>query len=270
VKLHCATHPESLELPRVNSFAVISDVHLRNPADERTGQFLAMLASLPDIDHLFLLGDIFDFVFVQSRYYTKRWEALFQRLETVASRGVTIVFVEGNHDFGFSLPLDPELSRCFSHAGDLIVNFRHPALGRVMLRHGDDIVCTESYLNFRALVKSLTFQRCAALIPGVIMEQLFSRWARFSRSRDDYRKLTPAFFTDSIQGRVMTQTPPPDTLIIGHVHEYIDTRVGSIRCLSGPDWFSAPSLLHCTPSGNIVRTFASGKVLPLFQLAGLS
>jgi UDP-2,3-diacylglucosamine hydrolase len=246
-----------VDLGKSQSLIVVSDVHMRHPDEERTKLFCKFLAELPSCDTLVLLGDIFDFINARQVFYYNYWQQVFSLLSRLRERGIKVVFIEGNHDYGFQHGTHPEVKSCFDYCGDFWAKLDHQQLGQVLLLHSDDVVCPPSYLLFRALVKSKLFQWMASPIPGETTQALFSKVAKASRSRDDYRRLSASFLTDCVD-RLLTLRMPqlnyaPDLCVFGHIHVPLDDHRRQVRFVSAPDWFSAPSYLHFNQSGEVRR-----------------
>jgi UDP-2,3-diacylglucosamine pyrophosphatase LpxH len=248
-----------VDLGEIASFAVVSDVHVRTPDDERSRLLTSTLDALePTITStLFLLGDVFDFIDVGSSFHRRHWRSIFDALRRVRSRGVRVFLCEGNHDFGFEHALHPDLRDCFDGVGDLVFRLRHSVVGEVWLRHGDDVVCPPSYTRFRALVKSRSFQSATGVVPGLFTHALFSAYARLSRTRDKYRALDPAFFSgcvDDYLARARAEgLGEPALFVLGHVHVNVDDLRGRTRVVAGPDWFTAPVLTVVSERGTLER-----------------
>lgn len=256
-----------LDLGSSHSLVVVSDVHLRHPDEERTTLFCKFLDELPQCDTLVLLGDIFDFINVRQYFYYKYWNSVFSALRRVRSKGVKVVFIEGNHDYGFQFDPHPEVRACFDHCGDYWVKLEHQKLGQLLLLHSDDVVCPSSYRLFRGLVKSRLFQWLVSPIPGQTTLSLFSRVATASRGRDEYRQLSSRFLTDCVDHLLTVRIPKlncdPDLCVFGHIHVPLDDHRREVRFVSSPDWFSAPSFIHLTDSGEVLRTWlGTGAISP--------
>lgn len=250
-----------------DQFRVISDVHLRDPADHTTQQFIALLKNSAHLDAIFLLGDIFDF-FATSKFFYKMWENVFDAFCDLKKNGVAVYFIEGNHDFGFEHSHDPYLKQCFTECGDMTVELNHSTLGKIILRHGDDIVCPKSYLPFRKIVKSYVFQKLALwLIPGFFMQFLFSRYAKISRSQEKYRPMSVSFLKACLGKYFSGLSTVPSVLIIGHIHFYIDQKFDQTQILCGPDWFSAASYLDVFDNGSFQRTFLGENTCQMLALS---
>lgn len=78
----------------------LSDAHIRDHKDPNLPALLDFLeAQKGTIDHLFLVGDIFDTWFGFPRAVFDEYVSLLGALETLTRSGIKIVYVTGNHDF---------------------------------------------------------------------------------------------------------------------------------------------------------------------------
>ncbi len=240
----------------IHNFTVISDVHLRDPHDELTEKFISTLNSIGKTDTLFLLGDIFDFIAASSPFFFKLWDNVFFTFRQLKRQGIKVYFIEGNHDFGFEHFKSDFLNSCFTEYGDFIAEFDHPLLGHVRLQHGDNVVCKKNYLAFRLLVKNKWFQKLASLVcPGFFMHIIFSRYAKLSRKKDQYRRLEDDFLHVCLQ-KEFKKNSSPRVFIIGHIHVLKDETINHhTRFLSGPDWPTSPSYLAYDDKNGLHRVF---------------
>lgn len=240
---------KTITLQPPTHFAVISDVHLADPQDKTTQLFIAVIDKFVAGDTVFLLGDIFDFIAVSGSFFLRMWENVFSAFCRAKERGVALHFLEGNHDFGFEHFRSPFLDACFTTYGDHILEFENPTLGKVQLRHGDDVVCPPAYLRFRGVVKSRLFQMLTVgLCPGAVMQVLFSRYARFSRTQDAYRPLNEAALLAHLS-RFEQLYPQVNALILGHLHvEKAGVVSANLRFWVGPSWAQRPTILRCSDS----------------------
>ena len=81
----------------------VSDAHFRTPPDkaseEREQKFVQLIKDQEGtIQHLFLLGDIFDYWFEYRDVVPKGYFTLFACLKELHSQGVEIHYFTGNHD----------------------------------------------------------------------------------------------------------------------------------------------------------------------------
>ncbi|MBM3381077.1 MAG: hypothetical protein FJY29_01385 [Betaproteobacteria bacterium] len=253
-----------LDLGKTNRLVVVSDVHMRTPEDSRTEIFCRFLDELRDCDTLVLLGDIFDFINARQVFYHRLWEKVFTRLKRIRERGVRVVFIEGNHDYGFEHAPCLEVRECFDFCGDFVGRIQHSVFGNMLLLHSDDVVCPPSYRVFRSLVKSSLFQSCMSPIPGSATSFLFSRYAQLSRSKDAYRKLSNSFLTSCVEEFLSTKAhtlvEELKLCVFGHIHVQLDDTLNDVRFLSGPDWFSAPSAMTFSAEGHLHRSWLRSDV----------
>lgn len=139
-KIHPANHAEAEHSEEVKSMAAyfFSDVHLGlgSPETEKLkeNRLLGFLRSiLPSSDHLFIIGDLFDFWFEYETVIPKGFHRTLAALQEFSDRGVKVHYLAGNHDFwmgeffhkelGMELHFDPfEITvagkRIFFHHGD--------------------------------------------------------------------------------------------------------------------------------------------------------
>ena len=99
----------TINIKEIKNFVIISDVHLREPENHITKLFIETLDKFilekknktSEIEAIFLLGDIFDFITVSKSFFIKLWKNVFNKFHEIKSLGISIYFIEGNHDFGF-------------------------------------------------------------------------------------------------------------------------------------------------------------------------
>lgn len=246
----------------------VSDVHLKRPDDELSSSFLKFVTGLKgNVEHLFLVGDIFEFIDASSIFFRRLWDSVFSALQDLKANGCCIYFIEGNHDFGFC---EGRSHRWWAEwadfAGDVCCAFLHESAGSVHVRHGDDIVASQAYLYFRACVKDTRIQQILRVIPGRLMHELCLWFAERSRRAGAYRPLEASVLKSSVQSYLRQESPGvPEALVLGHIHVFSDAFGLGSRLLSGPDWPSAPSFLALDEHGNWSRRFLQpDKVAPLF------
>lgn len=206
--------------------------HLAPDAEERRRRerFVEFLAAARRVDHLILLGDIFDFWFDYPHFRLRGYEDILQALDGARAAGARIHFVGGNHDIWaagymrerYGCPGDGEAVTL--ELGDV----------RVRLDHGDGFLARGlAYRSFRALVR----RRPAILIAKSLHPELlfaFSTWLsgtsrRASRDEVELIERRATARLEALGAR------PWDLLVMGHVHHaYTVTRGGrTLACLDG-------------------------------------
>jgi UDP-2,3-diacylglucosamine hydrolase len=246
----------------------VSDVHLKRPDDGLTRLFLSFLKSLQgEADHLFLVGDIFEFIDGASAFFQELWSPIFAVLGELKSAGCCVYFLEGNHDFGFAARGSQIwVSDWADLAGDFACVFEHDSAGSVHVRHGDDVVASQAYLQFRAWVKDARLQRLLRVIPGRLMHEICLWFAERSRAAGAYRPLEEDLLRQCVISYLREgHDREPQSLVLGHIHVFSDAVGSSGQLFSGPDWPSAPSFLALERAGNWSRHFLHpDKNVPVF------
>lgn len=240
-----------IDLGLCEHLIVISDVHLRTPDDALSQLFFNTLEGLKVPGTLVFLGDIFDFIYANSSYFLKRWHRFFSLCEKLRARGFKIVFVEGNHDFGFH-PHDKKLSRYFDASGDVEIILCHPLLGKTVLRHGDDVICKPGYKKFRQLIKSKPVQMVLSNIPHQMVDWACLHWAQASRGRHDTYQVDQSLIDSCLKNFIKSDKlfyGDVKTFVFGHIHVDANFMLQTgPRFLSGPDWVMCPSVLNAKTS----------------------
>ena len=116
-------------IKEIKNFVIISDVHLREPENHITKLFIETLDKFilekknktSEIEAIFLLGDIFDFITVSKSFFIKLWKDVFNKFLEIKSLGISIYFIEGNHDFGFEHFHSKKLDKYFIDFADPVL-----------------------------------------------------------------------------------------------------------------------------------------------------
>ncbi|MFH1843626.1 MAG: UDP-2,3-diacylglucosamine diphosphatase [bacterium] len=205
--------------------------HLRPDREEtaRVVQFLAFLEAACQVDHLILLGDIFDFWFDYPHFRLKGYEEILLALDRVKSAGVEIHFVGGNHDIWATRYLNER----YGVAGDGLPQILQLGHRRILLNHGDGLLSHDwIYSSFRWLVR----HRAGILFAKAWHPELlfaFSSWLS-GTSRNVTREEADAILHKA--SRWLQAQPPGDweLLVIGHVHHpFIVEHEGRIMAALG-------------------------------------
>ena len=251
------TNLRKINLSEFKSFAVYSDTHLNQPHDHRTQAFLESLSGLPKVEAIFLAGDIFDFIYAKSPYFYDYWYKVFEALRAKRLKDNTKIYmIEGNHDFGFEHGTHDIYSSVFEAFGDTRIHTSHPKLGKIEITHGDHIICPPSYHPFRNTIKSKLFQLVAGIVPGKIMNEIFTRYTRMARDPKSWKRLEKTFLKNCLSEYL--KDTDIDTFILGHIHVHLDTTIEGKRVLCGPGWFDSSSVLIVDARGKILRDWGSG------------
>ncbi len=214
-------------------FVADSHFHLRPDSQEqhRIEAFLNFLRMAHQAEHLFLLGDIFDFWFDYPHFRLKGFEEILQGLDRVCQAGVKLHFVGGNHDiwatdyFFQRYGCEPAPQGKTMTLGDL----------RIRINHGDGLLGHDwAYHSFRAIVrKRAGIVLAKSLHPEILFA--FSTWLS-GKSRKASRE--EAFQMEEKAKIWLSEKAegPWDILVIGHVHHGFDFSVGPFRLAALPGW----------------------------------
>lgn len=193
---------------------ICSDIHIRDEKDPKFRKVCAMLDTVSRLspNHLFLLGDIFDFCLGRSRYFHAKFADIGKRLTQISAAGTRVVFFEGNHEFDASdLPWDGVE---FIFEGDHI--FEMDSGTRILLAHGDLVYSHRMYKAFRGLVKTRLVKSVASALPGTWMDRFALGNADISRHADNYRTLDHADIQRTVA--VWADRYNCDHAFFGHLH----------------------------------------------------
>lgn len=169
------------------SLVVVSDIHLGSHDDARGRALLSLLADIErgEVEHLVLLGDIFDFCLGSHRFFQKKFAPIGAALEKVVQHGTNVIFIEGNHEFRL-MDLPWKGVKVIPH-GTYHLKLNNGM--SVQAAHGDMIFSHRRYKAFRWLVKSRLVTGIANFLPGLWMDGLARKGSEVSRSADQYRTI---------------------------------------------------------------------------------
>jgi UDP-2,3-diacylglucosamine hydrolase len=236
----------------------ISDVHLglASPAEEKRkeDQLLAFFRSiLPHAEHLFVLGDLFDFWFEYSTVIPKGFHRTLAALQEFTDRSIPVHYLTGNHDFW--------MGDFFSSELGLEVHFEPFSAtigGKVVyMHHGDGLARND--LGYR-LIKPVLRNRAAIGLYRWLHPDIGVRLAR--RSSRTSRGYTSAK-DDGEQGGMLAFArrkidEGADIVVMGHRHIPLRVEVNGGVYVNLGDWID-----H--------RTYAelSGGILSLREWKGI-
>jgi len=208
--------------------------HLNPDAAEvaRVDRFLALLDAAREVDHLFLLGDIFDFWFDYPHFRLKGYDRILARLDTVAAADTQIHFVGGNHDIWAADYLHQRYGTC-PDAGTQ--NLQLGAL-RFRLTHGDGLLAYDwAYNTFRTLVRTRAgIVLAKTLHPEILFA--FSTWLS-GKSRSADRDMADRIEDKARRWLDGQAEAPWDLIVMGHLHHPVDFSAGNHRLVVLAGWF---------------------------------
>ena len=241
----------------------LADAHLRDPHETHYGvlkEFLARLAG-PDtpgsgdgtsriavLDHLFILGDFFDFWFSRREKIYPGFKEIVSVLKDLQAGGVAVHICEGNHDFF--------LSWYFSHLHGMSVYEDWAVLNldgkKALIGHGD-LVDDENhrYLRLRRLLRSRTFFVLQRLLPLSLLWTIARGSSQVSQeymggAKEDIAAKMAGFARDRFREGF-------DAVILGHCHhaelqEGLESGRKTVFATVG-DWITGRDYLHYHDGG---------------------
>lgn len=205
---------KALAEPLHAELVVVSDVHLREPDDDRARALSRLIQQVTagDVGHLWLLGDIFDFCLGSTQYFQRKFAPMMALLEAAARSGTQVTFFEGNHEFdlhalGWSaVEIVREGEKTVSLADGVSVSGAH----------GDLIYAPQSYLWFRNLIKSRLILAIARVVPSRWLDAYALSHAKVSRAADTYRHLDHKALLEAMENWAMRSGS--HHVVFGHFH----------------------------------------------------
>lgn len=221
----------------------ISDAHLRMPEDADSKQRETMLIQLLEshrgnIQHLFFLGDIFDFWFEYRDVVPRGCFRLFNTLYELHEEGVEIYFFTGNHDMWVQDYFQEQFGcHVFYQLQAFIINGK-----RCLVGHGDGIGGKQRRYN---LIKRIFGYKPNRVLYSMLHPRhAFAIARHFSaRSRASHKPDVFIFRNEEefqIQyARQVLQTEPVDYFIFAHRHVPVEYRLTDTSCYYNTgDWLT--------------------------------
>jgi len=202
----------------------IADAHLGVEAREREAAredaLHEFLNSLPGrAAALYIVGDLFDFWFEYRSAIPRRHFATLAVLRSLRESGVTLTYLNGNHDFWLGQFLSRELGiETCDGAVTLAAQGR-----RIWLHHGDGLIGGD--LGYRMLRRVIRHPASIALYSllhpdlGIPLAHQVSRWSRGSRGAKPlmaerlWREIALPRFAEGF-----------DAVVVGHFHHAYERR----------------------------------------------
>lgn len=134
-----------------NNAIFVADSHYNENRDE----FLIFLKQLKNLDikteQLFLMGDMFDFISSESKYFVKKNRELIDLINEI-SKDVEIIYLEGNHDYNMQ-PLFKNVTVYRRENQPVIAQYGNFT---VQLSHGDVFVPDKLYDIYCSIIRNPT------------------------------------------------------------------------------------------------------------------
>ena len=197
-----------------DKLVLCSDVHIRTMSDTRALLLLDGLSRLerPSVEWLVLNGDILDFCFGASRFFSAKFSPLGDMLSAIAADGVRVVFVQGNHEFSMNKLDWPGVQ--FVKSSGLSVRLSTGVT--LAICHGDLLCAPWHYHLYQALTRSWLFNATAQLVPPAPLDRLALFLSKKSRASSNSKRLDHAKILDAAQRWLLASAA--DYGVFGHFH----------------------------------------------------
>jgi len=218
-------------------FVADSHFHLYPDSAEkqRIRRFGELMTLSHEADHLFLLGDIFDFWFDYPHFRLRGYDEILNALDQVKAAGTTIHFVGGNHDIWAAQFLHQRYGSAADGA-PFVINLGQR---RIKVTHGDGLLGFDwAYNTFRTIVRTRTgIVLAKSLHPEILYA--FSEWlSGQSRgaTRDEASRIE-----DKARIWIEKQRETDwELMIMGHVHHRFEVTAGGKTLTALAGWFENP------------------------------
>ncbi len=215
----------------------LSDAHLAPGDEARQGELARFILDFPGLTHLCIVGDLFDFFFGFRSREMAGFDTILSALREVTGRGVTLHYVEGNHDFCLGPAFAARYrARVHPEGVELSLGGSH-----LWVEHGDR---TNPEERLEHLFRWLFRTRAARLLAEVVGPdrlQRFGRWLDRATTAANYtmRDTAHPCFRDYAARRIADGF---DAVILGHAHvpgdEVIQAGGREGRYLNCGDWLA--------------------------------
>lgn len=198
---------------------IVSDAHIKNNKEKTYFLFCDFLEKLilKKPDCLVLLGDIFDFLYFDSRevYYFKFYEAL-KRLN---SCGTKIYYLFGNHDFNFKFKEYP-----FIKVEPKLMDFKIGEYNSYIY-HGDGIDTSDyKYRFLKKILRSKLFYYIYTITPKKAIYYISEKVSSLSRNASKkifYSKESRKSTYEKEALNLFNKNKEIDLIIFAHTHKAV-------------------------------------------------
>jgi UDP-2,3-diacylglucosamine hydrolase len=230
----------------------VSDLHLKDINERGSVELLRFFNSLESgarpATHLFLLGDIFDLWIGSSGVFIRKFLPLIESLVRLKKKGISIIYVEGNHDmflgeyFRDQLGFETYVEAQILEVGPFNIRIEHGD----MINHQD-----LAYQRLRSTLRHPIVERILKSIPaqalqeiGSTVSQISRRFSTEKRQRDQnrLRQMIRDYAVAEYKKKAF------DIVISGHMHIRDDFEFEiegqSSRSVNLGSWFDGNFVFH--------------------------
>ncbi len=233
-----------IELPAGKRVYFASDFHLGAPnataSRERERLIVRWLDEIAvDAQHIFLVGDIFDFWFEYKEVIPKGYTRLLGKLAALSDRGIGITVFIGNHDMWMNGYFETELNiPVYFEPQTYTIGAKNFYIG-----HGDGLGPGDH--GYKFLKKVFRNPVCRWLFSllhpswGIALANYFSRKSRAATGMELEQFLGEDQEWLAIYSKEILQKEHFDYFIFGHRHLPLDLQVGpNSRYINLGDWIN--------------------------------
>ena len=193
----------------------VSDAHMSDTNDVAHTRFLSFIEYIKSesATHLFILGDLFEFLHGHGGYIIKKYKKLFEELKGLSLTGTKIYYLYGNHDFNFNLPVD--FMQCVDSFDSIkIDNVNY------MIFHGDGLDPHDTKYRFlKSVIRGSFFRAVASIIPDFILYRTAAFFSIISRSSGSSKMVNEnrfLYYRDHALKKL--SDTDIDVAVLGHTH----------------------------------------------------
>lgn len=230
---------------RLSRSFFVSDIHISSNTDPKYqlfSQFLDYCATVK-LDHLFLVGDIFDLWIADRTYFVENYHGIPERLTRLKGLGTEIHYFEGNHDLDLKkywqeqLGFDVHEQAAYFDLGPL----------RLRVEHGDQMDPEDKgYLFLRWFLRTKPLRALGRGLPNQTVKWIGTRASHASRGYTTNVKTTTGERSIANIRRHALEAykeRPFDVFVSGHVHEKEDSQQEHFRCVNLGTWLKEALVL---------------------------
>jgi UDP-2,3-diacylglucosamine hydrolase len=217
-------------------FLFLSDSHFGIGSDEeqrerREKLFACLDHYAPQIQKLFIMGDLFDFWFEWRHVILKAHFPILCKLRGLRDRGIEIYYLAGNHDFALSRFLETEIGAITD-----LDHFEFEAEGkRFYLSHGDGLAPADwGYRILKRIFRNRTNQQLYSWLHPDLGLSLAHRSSYTSRNHSRRRWDIDGFAYSAAAKKLADQGY--DCIFFAHTHEPLLERAGRGIYVNTGDW----------------------------------
>ncbi|OFZ55209.1 MAG: hypothetical protein A2428_17170 [Bdellovibrionales bacterium RIFOXYC1_FULL_54_43] len=200
---------------------ILSDLHLLGPEDPFYPAVLTLIREANRGDRLVFAGDVFELFVGAKKLFLERHAEFLSASRDAAARGVSIDYIEGNHDFLLEKVFG-EISGFRVHDGGLEFEIDGKCF---YVAHGDQVDRSDfRYLVLRRFFRSVIMRAFVRLAPDALIDWLGTRMSKKSRkngaaSRDRQTRRADRLRPIFREFATRQVARGADFVVLGHSHD---------------------------------------------------